>query len=258
MKELLRLETVWNDAHLQGAAALDELWADDFVVTVPGMALMTKPEVIGIWRSGRLKFQRYQTSDLRIKIYQDTAIVTGRVERSRTINSKAVDDDWRFTKVYMRRAGNWQVIAWHASSSAQYVSKEKNMTMQASGTFAVKVTPVDNKSADASLGRMTLEKQYHGDLEATGTGQMLTAGSASKGSGGYVAIEKVSGSLQGRKGTFMLQHSGTMKGGEAQLTITVVPNSGTDELQSLAGKLDIKIADGKHFYTFEYTLNKTP
>jgi uncharacterized protein DUF3224 len=149
-----------------------------------------------------------------------------------------------------------------ASSAARSaVQKEAGVTAHASGTFEVKLTPQapDDKTEDASLGRMTIEKQFHGDLEATSKGQMLTAGTGAKGSsGGYVAIEKVSGTLHGRNGSFVLQHSGTMTRGTPQLMITVVPDSGTGQLAGLAGTMRIKIADGKHSYEFEYTLAKTP
>jgi hypothetical protein len=106
------------------------------------------------------------------------------------------------------------------------------------------------------VSRMLLDKQYHGDLEATGSGQMLTAGTEVKGSGAYVAIEKVTGSLKGRTGTFVLQHSGTMTQNVPQLIITVVPDSGTGQLKGLTGKMTITIAPGgKHSYDFEYSLN---
>jgi hypothetical protein len=134
------------------------------------------------------------------------------------------------------------------------------VTAHASGTFEVKLTPQapDDKAEDASLGRMTIEKQFHGDLEGTSKGQMLTAGTGAKGSsGGYVAIEKFSGTLHGRSGSFVLQHSGTMTRGVPQLVITVVPDSGTGQLAGLAGAMTIKIADGKHSYDLEYTLAKT-
>jgi hypothetical protein len=149
-----------------------------------------------------------------------------------------------------------------ASSAARSaVQKEAVVTAHASGTFEVKVTPQasDEKTEDASLGRMTIEKQFHGDLEGTSKGQMLTAGTGAKGSsGGYVAIEKVSGTLHGRSGSFVLQHSGTMTRGVPQLLITVVPDSGTGQLAGVAGTMTIKIADGKHSYDFEYTLTKMP
>lgn len=129
------------------------------------------------------------------------------------------------------------------------------MPTSASGPFEVKLTPQPQEpGGDASLGRMTIDKQFHGDLEATSKGQMLTAGTSVKGSAGYVAIEKVGGSLHGRSGTFALQHTGTMTRGAPQLTITVVPDSGTDQLAGLAGKMTINISDGKHYYEFEYAL----
>lgn len=128
--------------------------------------------------------------------------------------------------------------------------------MHATGPFDVKVTPQDDKSEDPLLNRLTLDKQYHGDLEGTGMGQMLTAGTAVKGSGAYVAIEKVAGTLKGRPGTFVMQHSGTMNQNAPQLSITVVPDSGTGELAGISGKMDIRIAaDGKHSYEFEYAFS---
>jgi hypothetical protein len=125
----------------------------------------------------------------------------------------------------------------------------------ASGTFEVKLVPqTDDKNGDTALGRMTIDKQFHGDLEGTSKGQMLTGMTDVKGSAGYVAIEKVSGTLKGRTGTFILQHTGTMNRGVPQLTITVVPDSGTGQLAGLAGNFKVIIADGKHSYEFEYTL----
>jgi hypothetical protein len=135
--------------------------------------------------------------------------------------------------------------------SAQNAS---TMTNHATGTFEVKLTPQDDKSEDKTMGRMTFDKRWHGDLEGTSNGQMLTGGDVSKGSAGYVAIEKFSGTVKGRKGTVIFQHSATMTKGEGQLTITVVPDSGTDELAGISGKLTIKIENGKHFYNFEYSL----
>jgi Protein of unknown function (DUF3224) len=135
------------------------------------------------------------------------------------------------------------------------VQKGKVMTIRASGTFEVKLSP---QASDDNLGRMSIDKQLHGDLEATSKGEMLTAGTAVQGSAGYVAIERVSGKLHGRTGTFVLQHSGTMTRGTPHLTVTVVPDSGTGQLVGLAGKMEIKIADGKHSYDFEYTLAEGP
>jgi Protein of unknown function (DUF3224) len=130
------------------------------------------------------------------------------------------------------------------------------MTHRATGTFEVKLTPQTSgdKAAGETLGRVSLDKQFHGDLEGTGKGEMLTAGDVSSGSAGAVAIEKVTGKLNGKSGSFVLQHSGTMNRGTQQLTITVVPDSGTGELAGISGRMDIQIADGKHSYVFEYEL----
>ncbi len=135
--------------------------------------------------------------------------------------------------------------------------KEAAMTHHANGTFEVKVTPLPSPDADAALGAMSLDKKFHGALEATGQGRMLTAGTAVKDSAAYVAIERVNGTLDGRTGSFVLQHSATMTRGTPQQKITVVPDSGTDQLTGLAGTMTIKITDGKHFYEFEYTLPTT-
>ena len=104
---------------------------------------------------------------------------------------------------------------------------------------------------------MSIDKQFHGGIEGSSKGEMLTAGWPAKGSAGYVAVERVTGTLDGKRGSFALMHTGTMSKGTQQLTIVVVPDSGTGELTSLDGRFTIKIADGKHFYEFEYTLAKS-
>ena len=125
----------------------------------------------------------------------------------------------------------------------------------ATGPFDVKVIPQIDPGSDPALGRFTLDKQFHGNLDASSKGQMLSGGTNVKESGAYVAIEKVTGTLHGRKGTFMLQHLGLMTRGTPTLNIAVVPDSGTDELAGLEGKMRIIIApDGKHSYEFEYSL----
>jgi hypothetical protein len=134
------------------------------------------------------------------------------------------------------------------------------MTAHAGGTYEVRLTPQGQNSrlADATVDRMSIDKQFHGDLEATSKGEMLAVGTSVQGSAGYVAMEQVSGTLHGRRGTFALQHSGTITRGEAQLSVTVVPDSGTDQLEGLSGRMSIQIAAGKHSYDFEYTLAETP
>lgn len=134
------------------------------------------------------------------------------------------------------------------------------MMAQARGTFEVKLTPQpgDDYADGVALGRMTIDKQFHGDLEASSKGQMLTGMASVRNSAGYVAIERVSGALAGRRGTFVLQHSGSMNRGAPSLIITVVTDSGTDQLVGLAGAMAINVADGQHSYTFDYTLPAAP
>ena len=130
------------------------------------------------------------------------------------------------------------------------------MAKQASGTFDVKITPQkDEGIGDATVGRMSIDKQYHGDLDGSGLGQMLTGMAAEvKDSGAYVAIERVRGTLQGRTGSFAVHHRGVMTRGAQDLVITVIPDSGTGELTGITGTMTIDIREGKHFYKLDYTL----
>lgn len=146
--------------------------------------------------------------------------------------------------------------AWVQSSGAAPAQKGTDMTKHATGAFDVKVIAegTDDKAEGSTLGRMSIDKQYHGGLDGTSKGQMLTAGTDVKGSAGYVAMERFTGTLNGRKGSFVLQHTGTMNRSALQLSVTVVPDSGTDQLAGITGKMAIIIADGKHSYDFEYTL----
>jgi hypothetical protein len=137
------------------------------------------------------------------------------------------------------------------SSNSKPSAKEQKVS-HATGSFEVKLSP---QQSDPPIGRMAIEKQWQGGLVGTSKGEMLASGSGSAGSsGGYVALEQFTGTLNGRKGTFILQHSATMTRGTPQLTIKVVPDSGTDELVGLTGQLKIAIAEGKHSYKFRYTL----
>jgi len=135
--------------------------------------------------------------------------------------------------------------------------KEAPVKQVARGTFIVKLTPgpATDDPAVADLGHMTIDKLFHGDLEGTSKGEMLTAGTATKGSAGYVAMERVTGSLQGRKGSFILQHTATMTRGAPWLSISVVPDSGTGQLLGIAGTLSILIENGEHSYVLEYTID---
>ena len=129
--------------------------------------------------------------------------------------------------------------------------------MTALGIFDVNVTPQpQDDSAGTPFGRLLLDKQFHGDLSATSKGQMLAAGTAVEGSGAYVALELVTGTLKGKQGSFILQHKGTMRKGVYDLSVTVVPDSGTDDLAGLSGQMKIIIEGGKHNYEFKYTLGE--
>jgi hypothetical protein len=146
------------------------------------------------------------------------------------------------------------------ASAASPVPKEAMMIGHAKGTFDVKLSPLalDDKNAGSTLARMSIDKQFHGDLEGTSKGEMLSAMSSVKGSAGYVAIERVTGKLGGRSGSFVLQHSATMNRGVPQLAISVVPDSGTGELVGLVGSMKIIIDNGKHSYKFEYSVAGKP
>lgn len=129
--------------------------------------------------------------------------------------------------------------------------------MQANGQFDVTLAPQPHAPGleQANLGRMTIDKQFQGDLEATSLGEMLSAMGQVQGSAGYVAIERVTGTLHGRRGSFVLQHRGVMDRGVPELSVTVVPDSGTEALSGLSGSMQIRIEEGKHYYTFDYMLS---
>lgn len=134
------------------------------------------------------------------------------------------------------------------------------MATLATGPFEVTLNPQapDDKAEGSTLARMSIEKQYRGDLEAIARGEMLTVFTNIKSSAGYVAIERVTGTLRERKGSFVLQHSGTMTSSAQQQSITVVPASESGRLKGIAGKRTVKIADEKHSYDFEYALPEAP
>jgi len=145
-------------------------------------------------------------------------------------------------------------LAWIvATAGAQPANRAK-------GTFDIKMTPASEaEKATLASGRFTSDKKFQGDLVGTSKGEMWTVETSVKGSAGYVAIEKVSGTLRGRTGGFTLLHHGTMaRGGDYKLTLVVVPDSGTGELAGIGGRMSITITDGKHFYEFEYTLPDKP
>ena len=144
-----------------------------------------------------------------------------------------------------------------APAAAAELQGQEAMQQTARGTFRVEIAPEEASGAEddnTDLGRMSLSKAFEGDLVATGEGSMLTAVTSTEGSAGYVAIERVVGTLRGRSGSFVLQHSGTMSGDEQSLAITIVPDSGTGELEGIAGEFGLEIVDGVHHYELTYTL----
>jgi ketosteroid isomerase-like protein len=125
VSELSRLESEWNQAHVRGdAKVLDGLWADDLVVTVPKMPRFNKSQSLQIWRSGRMKFKNYDTSGVQIRVYGNSAIVTGQLRRTRVLGGRTLNDDWQFTKTYVRGPKGWQVVAFHASDAPQNSSRK--------------------------------------------------------------------------------------------------------------------------------------
>jgi hypothetical protein len=128
---------------------------------------------------------------------------------------------------------------------------ENAVTTRATGTFQVQLAPQETAAA---IGRMSIDKQFHGDLQGTSKGEMLAVQGGVQGSAGYVALEQVTATLHGRAGTFYLQHTGTMDRGTPSLSVTVVPDSGTGQLEGLTGRMNIIIEGGKHSYEFDYTL----
>ena len=138
------------------------------------------------------------------------------------------------------------------------MTKGKMAAKIAKGTFDVKITPlpVEANVGDPAIGRLSMVKQFEGEMKGTSKGQMLGIGTEVEGSGGYVAAERFIGTLGGRKGAFSLQHTGTMQGGKFEMNVAIVPDSGTDGLAGISGKMKIILEKGKHFYELEYSLAK--
>ncbi len=177
-----------------------------------------------------------------------------------THNRKKIDSRWSVASAALCGAlaiGVGSIAyTWARTPMLAAVQNGATVTKHASGPFEVKLAPVGeaDKAEGSTLATMSLDKKYHGELEATAKGTMLTAGTDVKGSAGYVAIERVTGTLNGRSGSFVLQHSGTLTRGAPEQNITVVPDSGTGQLVGLTGKLTVIIQSGKHSYDFDYTL----
>lgn len=141
-------------------------------------------------------------------------------------------------------------------TAAPSAGKAAHVMIKAKGTFDVKVVPITTVDSidTGGFGRLALDKKFHGDLTGTSVGQMVASGDAKSGSGAYVALEKVTGTLNGRSGSFVLMHNGTMTPKAMELRIVVVPESGTGELAGLEGTFKIVIEGKQHFWEFEYSL----
>jgi hypothetical protein len=148
------------------------------------------------------------------------------------------------------------VLARSQAPAANLPQKGTSVSLHASGTFDVKISPLppEDSTGGAAIGRYSIDKQFHGDLEGISKGLMLSAGDPSTGTAGYVAMEYVTGTLHGRSGSFALQHMGTMDGGKFNLKVIAAPGSGKGELAGIDGTMTITIAAGKHSYEFDYTL----
>jgi hypothetical protein len=242
------------------AATHERFWAEELVYTSSAGRRIGKADILEDVRATPPPKPGdptvvYSAEDVRIQRYGDAAIVAFRLVGATTKEGKTEIAKYWNTGTFQKRGGRWQAVAWQATRMAP---PEAAMTQHARGTFEVKLAPQD-AGADAQKemrGRMSIEKQFLGDLEGTSLGEMLTAMTAVKDSAGYVAIERVTGKLQGRSGSFALQHRGTMDRGKQDLSITVVPDSGTGELEGITGRMAIEISAGKHSYDFEYNLPK--
>jgi hypothetical protein len=167
-------------------------------------------------------------------------------------NSQAIDPAAHTTKSKQPSS----TTAPKSPSTSKPTTKDSRYPQHAHGTFDVKITPLplNDKSAPTTLGRRAVERQIHGDFEGTSRGEMLTAKTTTEGSEAYCAMEYITGTLKGRKGTFILQHKGLMRRGKLDIVLSVVPDSGTGDLTGLNGILKIDVASGKHLYDLAYKL----
>jgi ketosteroid isomerase-like protein len=254
------------DAFLAGASTNDpkaheRFWAEDLIYTASSGKRIGKADILKDVKAAPAPkpgepVTTYTAEDVRIQQYGDLALVAFRLVGTTRKGVSAPEVAYYLnTGTFAKRNGEWRAVGWQATREAAKKDEEKK-TMRATGTFDVTLTPLDvhDMGAGAKLGRMSIEKKLSGDLAGASKGEMLTAGTDVKGSAGYVAVERFTGTLGGKSGSFTLQHNATMNRGDGRLAIEVVPDSGAGELAGITGTLTIEIADGRHSYAFEYAL----
>ena len=251
-RTVLELESERARAMVAGdLEALDRIFAADAIYTHSNGRAEGKREFIDAMRSRNRKYRAMTCRNLHARLVGDAVVVTGEAEGEVVAGGTTIPLALVYTAVYAESGGAWRLVAYQSTKRPEPEKKEAAMPHAATGAFEVKMTPL--KAEDGStLARFALDKQYHGGLDGRSQGEMLTAGTAVKNSAGYVAFETFTGTLDGRAGTFVLQHSATMTRGDGKLSITVVPDSGTGALEGLTGSMTIRIENGAHFYDFDY------
>jgi ketosteroid isomerase-like protein len=251
------LRTFLAGASTNDASVHERFWADDLVYTSSSGKRMGKADILRDVRSAPPPkpgepATTYTAEDVRVAPYGDLAVVAFRLVATTKKGVSTEVARYFNTGTFAKRNGEWRAVAWQATKIP--ADSEAKTMRKATGTFEVRLAPLDVHDAGdgAKLGRMSIEKTLTGDLKGTSRGEMLTAGTEVKGSAGYVAVERFTGTLGGRSGSFTLQHAATMNRGDGRLAIEVVPDSATGELTGLTGTMSIEIADGKHSYVFEY------
>ncbi len=264
------------------AASLTPLLAGDLVYTDPSGAAQSRAQLLSAIAGG----YRVQTSApeiTRVHIDGNLGLLDFQSKMAGAGGDSALV---KWSSVYVLRAGQWQLTSLHSTGApvqpprsaptpaivvrpalpipvtspirTPTTDMDRRMTARATGTFQVETKPITpyNTSTGAGVGRFSIDKQYQGEIEGTGKGEMLSAGNPASGSAGYVAIERVTATLRGKKGSFALQHAGTMDSGALSLSISVVPASGTGDLAGITGTMSIINESGKHSYVFDYSLPK--
>jgi ketosteroid isomerase-like protein len=250
------------------AAMHERFWADDLIYTSSSGKRTGKADILRDVKAAPAPkpgdpVTTYTAEEIRVQPYGDMAVVAFRLVGSTRKDGATELQHYLNTGTFARRGGEWRAVAWQATrvpavepTPAPRKEEEKAKSMRATGTFEVKLNPLvaHDKADAAKIGRMSIDKMWQGDLAGTSVGEMLTAMTDVKGSAGYVAIEKVTATLRGKSGSFVLQHDGKMTRGEGRLAIMVVPDSGAGELAGITGTLSIEISGGKHSYVFDYEL----